>query len=153
MKYDLLIYEFAIRTGTDPALIKAIMKRESNFKNYLKGPESKGRYSYGLMQILDQTAREVFGVYNYNSLFDPRTNLFYSTKLLKDLKRRYPNNIKHQIAGYNAGSAKFNVLGNYINQKYVDYVYKWYKIYKARLFTGISLIAISIFGVLLLKED
>lgn len=152
MKYDLLILEFAIRNGIDPVLIKAIMKWESNFKPFIVTPESKGRFSYGLMQILDQTARTVWGIYNPKILLNPRTNIYYAAKYLKSLKRRYPNNIKDQIAGYNAGSARFDKFGRYINQKYVDKVYGYYKYYKKRLLTGLSLTLAGIFGVLILKK-
>lgn len=153
MKYDLLILEFAIRNGLNPALIKAIMKWESNFRPYLVTPESKGRYSYGLMQILDQTARDVWGIYNPEILLAPRTNLYYAAKYLKSLKSRYPNSITDQIAGYNAGSAKRNLFGSYTNQWYVDNVYGYYLYYEKRLMTGLSFALAGIFGVLILKQE
>lgn len=152
MKYDLLILEYAIRRGLDPALIKAIVKWESNFKPYLKTPESRGRFSYGLMQILDQTARTVFGIYDPRILFDPRTNIHYGTKYMASLKKRYPDNIKDQIASYNAGSPKFDLWGRYINQNYVDKVYSYYKTYKGKIIAGFTLALAMIGGILLIDR-
>jgi len=153
MKYDLLIWEYALKTGLDPALIKAIMEWESNFKSHLVTPESKGRYSYGLMQILDTTARDVWGVSDMNTLLSPRTNIFYATQYLKGLKKRYPHNIKNVIAGYNAGSARFDVFGDYVNQNYVDQVYKRYLKYKKRQQLAAGLITAAVIGAVILKRD
>jgi soluble lytic murein transglycosylase len=102
----------AQRYGVDPALVKAIIWRESRFH-----PEARGRAGeFGLMQIQDTAAREwaeaerISG-YVHEQCFDPVTNTLAGTWYLKKLMRRYTttdNALPYALADYNAGRG--NVL-------------------------------------------
>ncbi|MBK5943332.1 lytic transglycosylase domain-containing protein [Halorhodospira halophila] len=85
--------------------------------------ESYGqRTSWGLMQIMGATAREIgFKGTFLSELCDPETNLQYGCEYLMRLYRRFGN--QHGWTGvaaaYNAGSPRMTD-GRYVNQEYVD---------------------------------
>jgi len=76
--------------------------------------------SYGLMQILGVTAREIGFDDKWPKLFIPKTNLFWGCKFLNKLQQRF-NTSDDIIAAYNAGTPK-KIDGKYTNQRYVDAV-------------------------------
>jgi hypothetical protein len=77
--------------------------------------------SFGLMQLMGGTARTL-GFNGYlPELFDPEKNLNWGLKLWSRLRLRYPS-VEDAIAAYNAGSAKKDVGGTYVNQEYVTKV-------------------------------
>ncbi len=80
--------------------------------------------SYGLMQILGQTARENGFGGDFSVLFDPRVNLYWGCLYLKRLKKRYyeQHGWPGVISAYNAGSPR-KKGGVYGNQHYVDKVW------------------------------
>jgi soluble lytic murein transglycosylase len=109
---DVPIYAAATRYGVDPALVKAVVWRESNFN-----PLARGRAGeLGLMQLRDVAAQEwAESVRAYplpeSHLLDPRTNTLAGTWLLRKTLQRYrgtDNPIPYALAEYNAGRA--NVL-------------------------------------------
>ena len=55
----------------------------------------------GLMQLMPDTATEV-GVKN---VFDAEQNIMGGTKYLKKMLKKFKNNAKSAVAGYNAGPA------------------------------------------------
>jgi peptidoglycan lytic transglycosylase len=102
----------AQRYRVDPALIKAIVWRESRFN-----PGARGRaQEIGLMQLQEEAAREwaeaehVAG-FEHEQCFDPRTNTLAGTWYLGKLLRRYSqadDPVPYALADYNAGRG--NVL-------------------------------------------
>jgi len=102
----------ARRYSVEPALIKAVVWRESRFN-----PRAQGRAEeIGLMQIREDAAREwadaerVAG-FEHVHCFDPGTNTLAGTWYLKKLMRRYlqtDNPAIYALADYNAGRG--NVL-------------------------------------------
>ncbi len=104
---DRTILAVARAYGVDPALVKAIVWRESDFD-----PGARGRAGeIGLMQITDAPAQEwaeAERVYPLSEarLFDPRINLragtWYLRKLL-DRYRRTDQPAAFALADYNAG--------------------------------------------------
>lgn len=111
-RQDNAILAAAKRYGVDPALVKAVVWRETKFD-----PDARGRAGeIGLMQIMESaaldwaSAEKVFP-FEHEDLFDPRTNAMAGTWYLKKLLRRYTgtdNPVPYALADYNAGRG--NVL-------------------------------------------
>jgi soluble lytic murein transglycosylase len=102
----------AQRYGVEPALIKAIVWRESHFH-----PQARGRAEeFGLMQLQDAAAREWASAehlqgFEHADCFDPGTNTLAGAWYLRKLLRRYAktdNPLPYALADYNAGRG--NVL-------------------------------------------
>jgi soluble lytic murein transglycosylase len=109
---DLPIRAAAQRYGVDPALIKAVVWRESRFHPGVRGRARE----IGLMQIREIAAQEWadaerLPAFEHEHCFDPRTNTLAGTFYLRKLLRRYSqtdNPIPYALADYNAGRG--NVL-------------------------------------------
>jgi soluble lytic murein transglycosylase len=102
----------AQRYEVGPALIKAVVWRESHFH-----PKARGRAEeIGLMQLQDTAAREWAGAehlqgFEHEHCFDPGTNTLAGAWYLRKLLRRYAktdNPLPYALADYNAGRG--NVL-------------------------------------------
>jgi soluble lytic murein transglycosylase len=102
----------ALRYEVEPALIKAIVWRESRFKPGARG----GAGEIGLMQIQEDAAREwadaeKIAGFEHEQCLDPGTNTLAGTWYLKKLLKRYrqtDNPVPYALAEYNAGRG--NVL-------------------------------------------
>ena len=121
-------FKYAKKYNFHPALILAIIKKESEFH-----PTAYNRKegAYGLMQLLKPTARMMGFNEKKEWLFDPETNIKYGTKYL-DYVHKYnnTNDIKIIIGGYNAGHGSYKRYNKIINQKYVKDVLKYYDDFK-----------------------
>lgn len=104
---DKVIRAAAARYGMDPALIKAIVWRESRFN-----PKVRGRAGeIGLMQIRKEAAQEWanaerIAFFSHEQLFDPGKNTMAGTWYLRKLMGRYSktdNALPYGLADYNAG--------------------------------------------------
>lgn len=93
--YDGLIGATARRHGFEPALVKAVIKCESNFEAH--AVSSRG--ARGLMQLMPAT-QATLGV---GDVFDPRQNIDAGVRYLVQLQRTFGNNIALVLAAYNAG--------------------------------------------------
>lgn len=111
-RQDKVILAAADRYGVDPALVKAVVWRETKFN-----PDAKGRAGeIGLMQImesaaLDWASSEKIDPFEHDYLFDPAMNTSAGAWYLKKLLKRYTqtdNPIPYALADYNAGRG--NVL-------------------------------------------
>ncbi len=98
--------------GVEPALVKAVVWRESKFN-----PKAKGSHGeIGLMQVGKDAAgewadAEKLLLFFHNQLFDAKKNTQAGTWYLRKCLRRYQNTdnpIPYALADYNAGRA--NVL-------------------------------------------
>ena len=129
----------------DPDLIEAIVMTESSgdpsatryepafYKKYivpLDLPEEFGKKratSYGLMQIMYQSAIEDGYKDEAEKLLIPDVGLNWGTKHLKKKIARYgKQDINRAIAAYNAGSPRVKD-GRFVNQEYVDLVNRFLK--------------------------
>jgi soluble lytic murein transglycosylase len=106
---DAVIAAAGTRYAADPALIKAIIWKESWFD-----PQARGRAGeIGLMQIreaaaIEWAAAENVKTFSIDHLFDPRTNTLAGTWYLQRLLKRYRNADDprpYALAAYNAGPA------------------------------------------------
>lgn len=102
----------ASRYQVDPALVKAIVWKESNFN-----PTARGRaQELGLMQLREEAAQEWadaerIDTFLHEHCLDPGTNVMAGTFYLAKMLRRYRNTddpVPFALADYNAGRA--NVL-------------------------------------------
>ena len=130
---DPIIQEMGQKYGIEPELIKAHIKVESNWDvNASRYEAHKGDASWGLMQLLLSTAREVLQNPNLTTtqLIQPRNNIEAGTRFISQLRSRF-GNVRNAIAAYNAGSPRLDSTGkNYVNQDYVDKVTNAYNQYK-----------------------
>jgi soluble lytic murein transglycosylase-like protein len=135
MKYDAEVSAAIARWGSgvtiDPALVHAIIQRESSHGAQLETAESHGRKGYGPMMVLDSTAIGM-GASNPAALKDPATGILYGVQYLAGLLKRFPGDTARAISAYNTGpgNAVRNPSGRFPNQAYVDAVVTWWRTYK-----------------------
>lgn len=111
-----------------PALIRAVIKVESNFD-----PRAVSRAgAVGLMQLMPQTANRL----DVHDLYDPEDNVGGGTKYLRQLLDRFHGNLPLALAAYNAGE---NVVDRYQalppideTRQYVRKVLKYYRTFLVR---------------------
>ena len=104
---DAVILAAAARYGVEPALVKAVVWRESRFNPNARG----GKGEIGLMQIMGDTAgdwarAERVSLFVPERLFEPAQNTLCGAWYLRKLLRRYPqadNSLPYVLADYNAG--------------------------------------------------
>lgn len=122
MSYRDMMLGEGLRRNVEPALIAAIIQRESSGDpNARRYEENVQDYSYGLMQIRSDTAKWRGYTGDPSDLLDPGTNIYWGTEYLSYQLNRYKN-VSDAVSAYNAGSVKRTKSGAYINQSYVDYV-------------------------------
>jgi len=96
-QYAELIDAIATDNGVDPALVRAIIRAESNFEK--RAVSRKG--AQGLMQLMPGTA----GQYAVGNAFDPAENIRGGVRHLRLLQDRFPGQLHLAIAAYNAGES------------------------------------------------
>lgn len=128
----------------EPALIKAIIGAESEFNpNAYRQEPRINDASYGLMQLLYNTAKGMGYTGSTSGLFDSTTNIRLGTRYLADLIKtadRRGYGVDSAISAYNAGfSAQRPGDGKrttndpsspFINQGYVDKVIRFANYYQ-----------------------
>jgi hypothetical protein len=92
---DQNVQKAAAKYDLSPALIKGLIRAESNFK--VRAVSSAG--AQGLMQLMPATAEEL-GVKNP---FDIEQNIDGGTKYLRKMLDRFGGNVRKALAAYNAG--------------------------------------------------
>lgn len=129
--YAAVVEREAANQGIEPAFVQAVIWVESRFNPQAVGREPGGTISYGLMQLLLSTAREVARnpSLQADDLFDPALNVRLGTAYLAWQLRRYGGRIPEAVAAYNAGRARRDSAGRFVNsagdpkvQAYVDQV-------------------------------
>jgi len=126
-KYDHLINKAANKFDLDSALIKAIIKAESNFNHRAVSPVG----AQGLMQLMPGTASDM----NVRDSFHPESNIEGGARYLKYLLKTYRNNLELALAAYNAGEKavakyNYNIPPYRETQNYVRRVLSFYKSYR-----------------------
>lgn len=111
-RFDREIREAAARYQLDPALVKAVVWRESKFD-----PDARGKAGeIGLMQVMEEASlewveAEDIDPFAHEDLFDPKKNLLAGSFYLSKVMKRYlktDNPVIFALADYNAGRG--NVL-------------------------------------------
>ena len=126
----------AQKHNVEPHLILAHIFNESSFDPKVKRWEYGSEYSFGAMQLLRKTAESLAGKKLTDSeLLDPQINIDLGTKYVKQNLDRYNGNYTDAMAAYNAGTARKNEKGQYVNSKGVPNVQK----YVDRITTALSM--------------
>lgn len=102
-KYDTIIQDAAHRHGVDAALVKAVIRAESDFVPQAVSPKG----AQGLMQLMPGTARR----HNVWRVWDARQNVEGGVRHLRWLLDRYGGNVKLALAAYNAGEKAVDNYG------------------------------------------
>lgn len=109
----------------DAALIRAVIRQESNFRVDARSH----RGAQGLMQLMPGTARQ----YQLANPFEPRGNIHTGTRHLRYLLQRY-GDLDLALAAYNAGEGAVDRHGGIPpypeTQHYVRAVKTWYHQYR-----------------------
>jgi hypothetical protein len=119
---DRIITQAARTHGVEEALLKSVIKVESNFNSNSTSPKG----AMGLMQLMPETAREL-GVLNP---YDPLENVEAGTRYLKMLLKRYDGNVPLSLAAYNWGVGNIERRPDQMpteTRKYVDRVTNYYE--------------------------
>lgn len=93
--FDPIIAEAALKHRVDAALVKAVIRTESDFVPYARSPKG----ALGLMQLMPATAR----MHNVWSVFEPKDNIEGGVRHLRLLLDQYNGNVRLALAAYNAG--------------------------------------------------
>ena len=123
-----LIRRHSSQQQLHPALIRAVIKAESNFD-----PRAVSRAgAIGLMQLMPQTAVRL----DVRDMFDPDENVGGGTKYLRQLLDRFHGNLPLALAAYNAGE---NIVDRYQSlppidetRQYVRKVLRYYRTFLVR---------------------
>ncbi len=107
---DSVILAASSKYGVDPALVKAVVWRESWFDPDAKGTSGE----VGLMQIMNATASDWataqrIKAFTHHQLFDPALNIDCGAWYLRKLLTRYratDNPVVYALAAYNAGPTR-----------------------------------------------
>jgi hypothetical protein len=101
--YDALIREIADRYNVEYALVKAVIKAESDFDRHAVSPKG----ALGLMQLMPSTAAQ----HRVRNVFLPRDNIGGGVRHLRVLLDRYGGNLTLTLAAYNAGTQRVEEAG------------------------------------------
>jgi len=103
-RYNEIISKAADRFRLDVALIKAVIKAESNFNHRAVSPAG----AQGLMQLMPATA----SLLNVDNVFHPEENIEGGARHLRYLMDLYNGNLTLVLAAYNAGENAVAKYGN-----------------------------------------
>ena len=111
LRHEDVIRQQARDKNLDPALIAAVIYRESKFRDQTSAAGAKG-----LMQILPETAHFIARTsggteFVEGDLADPQINISYGSWYLRYLLDRYEGNTIAAVAAYNAGHGRVDRWG------------------------------------------
>jgi len=145
------IRKIASKVGVEPALFEAICRAESNLDPYAVRFEPAWRYhhfprewasrlnisvetervlqacSWGLPQVMGSVAREYGFQDSLVRLTEPELCLYYGAKHLKKFMEKYGDDAE-AVSAYNQGSNRKTEGGMFLNQTYVDRVFRIYRL-------------------------
>ena len=127
-KYDDLIKKAADKYRVDYALIKAVIKAESNFNH--RAVSAVG--AQGLMQLMPKTAASL----QVEDSFHPENNIDGGVRYLRYLLTLFNGNLSLALAAYNAGEGAVARYNNRIppykeTQNYVQRVLRYFEQYSS----------------------
>lgn len=124
---DRLVGRYARRNDLPPALLRAVIKTESDFNPVAVSHAG----AIGLMQLMPKTALRL----NVRNPFDPEQNVRGGSAHLRALLDRFEGNLALALGAYNAGAAaveRYNALPPYREtRRFVQKVLRNYRRYLA----------------------
>ncbi|WP_246487355.1 lytic transglycosylase domain-containing protein [Ferrigenium kumadai] len=129
-QYDRLVDDVAHTYGLDSALLHAVISVESRYSP--NAVSKKG--AAGLMQLMPVTAKR----YGVADALDPVQNLHGGAKCLRDLLKRFNNDVSLALAAYNAGENAvvrngYRIPPNRETVAYVPKVLDYYRKYQTNV--------------------
>jgi soluble lytic murein transglycosylase-like protein len=123
-KYDQIIRRAADKFKVDSALIKAIIKAESNFNHQAVSRVG----AQGLMQLMPATASAL----QVEDAFHPENNIEGGARYIRYLLNNYRGNLTLTLAAYNAGERNVAKYNNNVppfreTKNYIKRVLNYYK--------------------------
>lgn len=123
-KYDIIIRKASRKFNIDEALIKAVIKAESNFDRHAISRVG----AKGLMQLMPATASAL----RVEDAFHPENNIEGGARYLRYLLNNYRGNLTLALAAYNAGEGSvakynYNVPPYRETQIYIKRVLSYYR--------------------------
>jgi soluble lytic murein transglycosylase-like protein len=123
-RYDQIIRRAADKFKIDSALIKAIIKAESNFNHQAVSRVG----ARGLMQLMPATASAL----QVEDAFHPENNIEGGARYLRYLLNNYRGNLSLTLAAYNAGEGTVARYNNNVppfreTQNYINRVLSYYR--------------------------
>jgi soluble lytic murein transglycosylase len=111
LRHEDIIRQQARAKDLDPALVAAVIYRESKFRDQTSKAGAKG-----LMQILPDTAQFIAKrsggtQFELRDLANPQVNIAYGCWYLRYLIQRYDGNQVAAVAAYNAGHGRVDEWG------------------------------------------
>ena len=111
LRHEDVIRQQSRDKNLDPALVAAVIYRESKFRDVTSSAGAKG-----LMQILPSTAQFIAHrsggtQFEVRDLADPQINISYGSWYLRYLLDRYDGNEVAAVAAYNAGHERVDDWG------------------------------------------
>lgn len=98
------IFNLCEENGIDPAIVIAMIEKESSFRDYAVGDNGN---SYGLMQIQPRWNKARMDALGCNDLLDPYQNVTVGIDLLSELMDK-GNSIEWVLMAYNGGQTYAN---------------------------------------------
>lgn len=127
-RFDPVIREAAQLYQLPEALIRAVIRQESDFNPYSVSTSN----AMGLMQLLPSTAASM----NVADPFDPRQNILGGTRFLRLLANTFNGDLVLTVAAYNAGAGaviRYSGVPPYDEtQHYVRQVLRYYYEFRGR---------------------
>mgnify|MGYP000845562360 CR=1 FL=1 len=131
-RFDAHIREAAQLYQLPEALIRAVIKQESDFNPYSVSTSN----AMGLMQLLPSTAASM----NVSDPFEPRQNILGGTRFLRLLANTFNGDLVLTVAAYNAGAGaviRYGAVPPYEEtQHYVRQVLRYYYEFRNRAATA-----------------
>jgi hypothetical protein len=125
-KYEEAVRETATKYALEAALVKAVIRAESNFDPMAISPKG----AMGLMQLMPDTAR----MHEVRNALDPTENIHGGVRHLRYLMDRYAGNLDLVLAAYNAGTKPVDLVRGIPSypetQEYVRRVRFYHAVYK-----------------------
>ena len=120
LRYEEIVTRWAAEYGVDELLVYSVIRTESGFD--AQAESSVG--ARGLMQITEETFEWIRSkiasdeALNFDSLYDPETNIRFGTYLLSVCLSRYGGDVSTAVAAYHSGIGLVDSLTQ--NAEYSD---------------------------------